>query len=552
MALDLRWKEPVGSANEQLRRWAEDTTRELRKGSDDPAVSVLITALRAAEKYGPGVSADGTAFVDLLNSVDTLNTGASSGYEFKRGGVRAAVSAANAVNVATGAVSGDNAGWSGYTVVVSVQAANIANTGKPYVRCTWRAGSGGSLTINGAFIGVIDTDGFSFKKDYPVKRLRFSSSGSATATANNTIVSDIEEYVVPAGQILGVSVYVSSGGFFGTKIQTGWASNYKAAASEPGKFTKSGYTNTATVLGLETVEALDAQSANMTLRSVQLPMAGSPATVDIVVAAEIETADLSDLAFAVSRDASTWQAISLTNSFSTNGVKHLVAQNVTLFSAGTGSALYWRAVTTNNKTVKIKGIGIGSSIIFTDVPTTAMQGAIQTTYHTEATGLGYDDAGSVVYGRLFGFTQDWEIKGPTRFRISLSMQLEHMAGAVSSSPVAFAVPVTAVYAANTAALGAKPIVETDTASTGNDVEKWIWHDAGNIADIDEHYKTVNVEFVFDVETPQAIRFEVWGYSATAVDSPLLPDRIAVYFNESVGFGHKGRPNKLQITSEPLR
>ena len=516
--------------------------------------TALACALRAAERYGPGVSGDGAMFTDLLNSVDTINTGASSGYEFKRGGIRAAIAAANAVNVASGAVSGDNSGWSGNTIVVSVQSANIANTGKPYVRVTWRAGSGGSLTINGAFIGVIDSNGYSFKKDYPVKRLRFASgtSGSATATANNTIVSDIEEYVVPAGQILGVSFYVSSGGFFGTKLQTGWETNYKAATDEPGKFTKTGYSETATVLGLETVEALDAQSANMTLRSAQLPLSGSPASVDVVVPVEIGTGDLSDLAFAVSRDATTWQAITLTNLFSTNGVKHLVAENVALSAAGTGSALYWRMVTTNNKAVFPKGVGICTDRIFTDVPTTAMQGAIQTTYHTEATGLGYDSGGSVAYGRLFGFTQDWEIKGPTRFRINLSMQLEHMGGAVASSPVAYSIPVTAIYAEEIADFGAKPIIEDDTDSTGNDVEKWIWHDAGNIANIDEHYKSPSVEVVLDVEDPGAIRFEVWGYSATAVDSPLVPDRIAVYFNESVGFGHKGRPNKLQITSEPLR
>jgi hypothetical protein len=45
MALDLRWKEPQGSGNPQLLRWAQDTTRELRKGTFQRLLHYVIAWL---------------------------------------------------------------------------------------------------------------------------------------------------------------------------------------------------------------------------------------------------------------------------------------------------------------------------------------------------------------------------------------------------------------------------------------------------------------------------------------------------------------------------
>ncbi len=543
---------------------AADATT-MPKLATDVRAAMLVNALRAAEAAGPGVSANGKVFTDLLCSTTTLNVGDSSSFRFRRGGIEPSSAPGTYADAAYAATSGSNTGWDTKTIVIDLTEAAIddAANGCDFLRFTWRAGSGGALTIGAAFVGVAHASAPDFDPAYPIVPILFSgvaSSGSIGAGATKT--SDAVAFSVPAGKGLRVSFYVSAGGYVGTKTQSGWNTYYKTA-NEPAKIDKSSYTSTTTILGLERIEYAGRAYANMTVVSGQLPLSASPAEVDVAVFLGCEAGDVGSFALSLSRDGSTWKSATLGALHTLNGRIGRVAFGVDLSSgAGTGSALYWKAVTSGNKAIRLNAIALMQPAgIFTDVPSVDMrESASQVTCHMAATGLGTKPGADVVYGRLWGFTQDWDVSGPTRFKIKFHAQMIHLGQSFDSDPASNAIPVawtlalTRRYAVDAAAMGAKNYSVTDTTpATGNDNANWIDYSSGNIANTDEHYKEGTINVDFDAEDPGVYRFEVWGWSATTADSPLLPGRIALNWEEASGASVRDfRYNRLQITATPLR
>lgn len=536
----------------------------MRKMSNDVRAAMLVNAMRAAENFGSGVSADGRTFVDLMHSVDTVNLAASANYHFKRGGIQPTSAPGAPADIAYGATTGNNAGWTGSTIATTIgsSALSAAQRGKEFFRATWRAGTGGALTIHGAFVGVYahpTGGGPGFDPAYPVVPLLFSGAASGTASAGSTLVSDYAKFTVPEGKAIIVAYYVSDFGFVASKTQAGWTSDYKAV-NEPAKFLKAGYTNTATTLGLERVEAASSVFTNVTVSSKALPLSATPSEIDLVAFVDCDLADISNLVIDISRDGASWKTLTLATLYSVNGRRVVADFGVDLTTgAGAGSALYWRFRSTGNKRVKVTALAISQDAgVFTDVPASTLRpSAPLVTHHMEATGLGYDTPPK--YGRLWGFTQDWLISGPSRFHLKFFANLEHSGLPLADAPVMFTVPATATRAASIAALGAKPYVETDTVpATGNDSLKWLGFTTGNINNLSEHYKQGFINLTYDVEGPYdggdgAVRFEIWGLSQTMIDSPMQPNRI--FLNWEEGYGASAREfkyNRLEIIAEPLR
>lgn len=553
---------------------ASVSTAKLADGGVTPSklnsnvrTSMLVNSMRAAENFGSGPSADGKTFVDLLNSTDTLDIAASSNVQFRQGGIEPASGPGTATDAAYALTSGSNPGWTDATIAIQLTAEAIADAAEncKYVRATWRAGTDGGLTVNGAFIGVhLASSAGEFDPAYPVVPLMFAAAASGAATAGNTLVSDWAEYSIPVGKALYVAYYVSAGGYVATKTQTGWQSFYKTTTNEPAKYKKSGYSNTATVLGLERLEYANSVNSGLTVVSKQLPLSAAPTKVDVALFLDCDSGDVGDFSLSLSRDGATWKAVTLGDLYTVNEKIGRAAYGVDLsIGAGTGSALYWKAATANGKAIKVTAIAVRQEDgIFTDVPSINMRpSAPVVTHHKEMTGLGYGDP-VLKYGRLWGFTQDFEAKGPTRFHIKFRAQVvmtsTPMANPTSNplqtTPVMFTVPMTVTTAATLAALGAKNFTETDTTpATGNNDLKWLSYSSGNIYGTNEHYKEALIDLTFDAVDPGGYRFEVWGISQTDAD-PNVSGHIATNWGEAYGVSAGGgfKYNRLEIVAEPLR
>ena len=527
--------------------------------------NAILAAIRAADARGGGVSGDGKIFVDLLFNNKNLDLVNSSNYELFPGGVRPAVTYSANV-VAGGTVSGSNSGWANNTIVTFIASGQLANMDKGNLfRFVWRAGTGGALTIHGAFMGVLDPTGIGFDPQYPVKRIGFAGAAghgpapTATAAAGLTITSSPVEYKnFPAGRAMAISYFVRTDGFMAVATKTGWESRYKVA-NEPGQVSKSGYTTAGTnTLGLERVDVLSEVYANAVVRGKLLTTGASPAKASILVAMDVADADEANIQFGFGRNGS-FQTVALTKLFTADGTKYFLASDVAV-TAGAGSSLAWRIVSNSGVGFLVRAVALQTDALFADQSNIFLPKRRRRTFHRAATGLGYDaGVGDVRYGRLYLFTQDWEVDGPTDFDIRLRVGMEHvgpMIGGSNNYPIAFTIALTVRYAETVAAMGAKQMVETDDAGLfGNRTENWIGVDSGHIAGHDEHYKTANVILAYEARKPGVYRFEVWGHSATDATGTLTSGLIAVNNPEQYGVAYEaqnGLYNSLEITASPLR
>lgn len=548
-----------------------DNAVSFEKLGADVRQAMLMASIRAAESNGPGVQGDGSIFVDLLNSVDTLDVAESENWHYRRGGLEPTIGAGTPVTISSVTPNTNADGLHDHTIGVKLAAAQIGQVGDRW-RVRFVASTAENLHVRGAFIGHPETNGtFNFDRAAAPAKLIFDADpifGWEKDITANTSAEAEAVFVNEAGRDVVVWFYVANNSAKGAgryvASATGWAAQYKSATNEAAKYTKSGYTNTNSTLCVDRFQIVNDTPASLDAVSIALPVSEEPASADVVVLLDCDTADVADFSMSLSRDGSTWQAVTLGSAFEAGkGRVGVAAMDVGLGSAGSGSEVYYRLQTSNAKRIKVAGVALRPSEgLMGEVSIGLPDSSVHRTRHLEATGLGYDVSSVVYYGRLWGFTQDHEIKGPTRFDIRASVNLEHLGAPVSDDAVAFAVPMTAKFAEDLAALGARQLNETDYVGFfGNRTENYIAGHGGNIANRSEHYKTVVIALTYDVEGPSsgsdvgAVRFEIWGYSATDADIPLVSGRIAVYNIEEFSSSARSQPsygNVLEITPHPLR
>jgi hypothetical protein len=139
--------------------------------------------------------------------------------------------------------SGEGGGWSGYTLRVRIEAAQLSNTGGSQVRVTLRGGDLAGAQIGSCYIGMAAATGDNYDFEATPTQLLFSGVGTATIAANTNLLSDAAVFTVAAGKALIVACYFS--GSTSLAIQssaTGWTSSYKSA-NDASTVDATGYTS---------------------------------------------------------------------------------------------------------------------------------------------------------------------------------------------------------------------------------------------------------------------------------------------------------------------
>jgi hypothetical protein len=104
-----------------------------------------------------------------------------------------------------------NTNSNGYTWRQVVSSGDISNTGRPYVRVSFKSSSGGVFNIDKAYIGQAADSGDAYDFNAAPVELLFSGASGFNLSANSTIVSDTTPFAIPSGKNLVVSWYSNQG-----------------------------------------------------------------------------------------------------------------------------------------------------------------------------------------------------------------------------------------------------------------------------------------------------------------------------------------------------
>lgn len=160
-----------------------------------------------------------------------------------------------------GPITGDenNVDWSGYTIRLLVNSAQISNTGLSKVRVTFESSSAQALTIDAAYIGHAAAAGDAYDYESTPTQLLFSGSGGFAISSGTQKVSDEVAFSVQSSKNLIIAYHVSGDATHddvrAKATQTGFTSYYKSA-NEAGTVDVTGYSTSAkAILGVMRVEA---------------------------------------------------------------------------------------------------------------------------------------------------------------------------------------------------------------------------------------------------------------------------------------------------------
>lgn len=159
--------------------------------------------------------------------------------------------------IATNSLNADGAGWTGYTIVVRVNAAQLLASGAGVVGVTFAGGSVEGFQISAAYIGHAAAAGDSYDFESTPAQLSFSGSAGVTIAAGGTAKGTASFVIDPAKALL-ISYNIASNSNDTLRqlaALTGWTTYYKGAAAEASTVNKSGYsTATPAVLGVSEID----------------------------------------------------------------------------------------------------------------------------------------------------------------------------------------------------------------------------------------------------------------------------------------------------------
>jgi len=258
--------------------------------------------------------------------------------------------------------TGDAGGYSGFTIVQTIAAAQVGVTGTGIVEVTFAAASAEDLFIGTPYLGHVKPSGNGY--EFETAPVTMTVNGSNTITANTTRTATAS-FTIQAGKALAIAWYcggsTSQDGLKRRNTATSGLASWIKSANESSVVAKAGFASDSPVSGVTLLRFAPQSVGNVTVASQVIPIGFQPSVVSgslRLVPTDAITLN-TDVIFEMSRDNGvTWTAATLTLDFTDGGVSVLKIGDVSLAAQPAGSQPKWRIRSANTKNFKVDGVAL--------------------------------------------------------------------------------------------------------------------------------------------------------------------------------------------------